>query len=114
MKKRLLAVAVGIAVAMIFAGTASAGKYSRPKPYVEPADSGLDAFAEKQRSMSDCMSFSASHKSKGSNADRAEFRRQFGEPAGEAGAVTEYSYDKYTRIFLDCSKRLCTCRCLGK
>ena len=114
MKKALLAVVVAVAFVAVLVGAASAGQYKRPKPYVEPSDSGLEVFAEKTRSMTDCMTFSASHKSRGAEGDRAEFKRQFGEPVSEAGAVANYNYDKYTKIFLDCSKKMCTCRCLGK
>ena len=105
-----------VALVAIFAvvSVALAGQYARPKAYTEPADTGMTAYAEKTTSMTDCMTFSASHKSRGEAADKVEFNRQFGEPLSAAGAATEYSYDKYTKIILDCSKRQCFCRCLAK
>ncbi len=112
MKRSLLAVAV--AAGIVSAGMAFAGQYSRPKPYAEPQGAGLTAFAERTTSMTDCMTFSASHKSRGATADQAEFQRQFGDPIGVSGAVSEYSYDQYTKVLLDCSKRACSCRCLQK
>ena len=105
-----------IAPVAIFAlvAVASASQYGRPKAYTEPADTGMASYAEKTTSMTDCMTFSASHKSRGEGADKAEFLRQFGEPLSATGATTEYSYDKYTKIILDCSKKQCFCRCLAK
>ena len=112
MKRSLVAIAVVVALAVT--ATVFAAQYSRPKPYAEPQDTGLTAYAEKTKSMSDCMTFSASHKSRGEAVDRAEFKRQFGDPIGGLGAVSEYNYDQYVRIILDCSKKACSCRCLQK
>jgi hypothetical protein len=112
MKRTLIVVAV--AVSLVLATAAFAAQYGRPKPYVEPQDTGLTGYAEKTRSMSDCMTFSASHKSRGEAVDSAEFKRQFGDSTGGVGSATEYSYDKYTKIILDCSKKACSCKCLQK
>ena len=113
MKNALIVAAVALAV-IALSYAAHAAQYNRPKPYVEPQDTGLVAFAEKTKSMSDCMTFSASHKSKGAEGDKAEFNHQFGAPLSESGAAAEYSYDNYTKVILDCAKKSCSCRCLQK
>jgi len=80
---------------------------------VEPYSAQV-ASAEKVRSMDDCMSYSANHVSKGASADRSMFGRQFGQPTSKSGADWTYSYDNYTNIELDCSRRSCYCRCFSK
>lgn len=112
MKRSLVAIAVVVALAL--SAAAIAAQHSRPKPYAEPQDTGLTAYAEKTRSMTDCMTFSASHKSRGEAVDKAEFKRQFGDSTGGVGAVMEYNYDKYVKVVLDCSKKACSCKCLQK
>jgi len=92
-----------------FALAAGAHKYQRNVPLSEGAQAG-----EATTSMSDCMTFTASHVSKGRSADRAEFERQFGSPILQKGNLWSYSYDSYTTIVLDCSKPSCSCRCLPK
>jgi hypothetical protein len=88
---------------------AGAHKYQRNLPLSEATQAG-----EATTSMSDCMTFSASHVSKGRTADRATFSRQFGNSISEKGNVWNYNYDEYTSIVLDCTKPACSCRCLPK
>ena len=63
-----------VASVAIFAvvSVALAGQYARPKAYAEPSDTGMTAYAEKTTSMTDCMTFSASHKSRGEAADKVK------------------------------------------
>ena len=89
--------------------TANAHKYQKDVPLSEAAQAG-----EATTSMSDCMTFTASHISKGSIADRVEFARQFSDPTAKKGNVWNYNYDGYTSIVLDCTKPSCSCRCLPK
>ena len=113
-KVMILAIAVvALSVAWTaFVKDASATKYGKMQ-YTAPETPAV-ASAEKVRSMNDCMSFSANHVSKGREADHELFSKQFGKPANSSGAIANYSYDNYTNIALDCSRRLCSCRCLSK
>jgi len=89
---------------------ASAHKY-KPKKHSAWSETSL-MLAEKERSLTDCMTYSANHVSKGRKSDRSMFGRQFGSPSTMNGAVWTYNYDQYTRIVLDCSGSRCSCRCL--
>lgn len=116
MMKKILVVAI-VAVALsaawsVFVKNASASKYNKMK-YSAPVSAEV-ADAEKVRSMNDCMSYTANHVSKGHEADHALFSKQFGKATNTSGAVATYNYDDYTKIMLDCSRRLCSCRCLSK
>ena len=111
MKK--FALAVVIAVAFIATAALAGGHKYQQKPF-EPVDTEDVAAAESVTSMSDCMTFSASHKTKGHETDKAEFHRQFGEPTSKTGNMMTYNYDKYTKVVLDCTQRSCSCRCLPK
>lgn len=115
MRKTTVLLAALTAAAAIAAGTASshaASKYGKMK--YSPPESPMVADAEKVRSMDDCMSYTANHVSRGHEADRSMFAKQFGQPTSAQGAVSTYSYDSYTNIMLDCSRSMCSCRCLGK
>ncbi len=114
MKRTYLATIVAVTSTLIFAGAVLAGGHKYQKSIDMPDDSGSAAVEEAVTSMSDCMTFSASHKSKGHEADKEEFVRQFGQPTGGKGSIHEYNYDKYTKVLLDCSARKCSCRCLAK
>ncbi len=104
----ICAVVLGIAV------SAHAGKYSQPV-YNPPQENELiTATPEQVTSMTDCMAYSARHVSKGVAADKEMFKKEYGEPIGTSGSTTEYNYDKYTKIILDCSKKSCNCRCMQK
>ena len=70
--------------------------------------------AEQTESMSDCMTFCASHKSRGRRRDCAMFAKQFGPMIEDDGLIKEYNYDDYTKVILDCRKGACYCRCLSK
>ncbi len=116
MMRKILVVAI-VAAALsaawsVFVKDASASKYDKMK-YSAPVSAEVSD-AEKVRSMNDCMSYTANHVSKGNEADHALFSKQFGKATNTNGAVTSYSYDSYTNISLDCSRRLCSCRCLSK
>lgn len=100
-----------VAAAFIATAALAAGNKYRQTPVVvveEPVN------AESVTSMSDCMTFSASHKTKGLEGDKSEFDRQFGQPVSKTGNLMTYNYDKYTKVMLDCSKRSCSCRCVPK
>lgn len=112
MKKALLGAAVVGALVLGVALTASA--YKQSKVVYQPPETQDMSFAEKTRSMTDCMEYSANHKSKGAAEDKALFEKEYKAPLASAGTMTEYSYDKYTKILLDCSKSKCSCRCLAK
>lgn len=113
MKNRIGVVGL-VTIGVLFALSAFAKGNKYVQPGYAPSSTDDVAFAERTTSMSDCMTFSASHKTRGSAGDNAEFRRQFGTPLGSSGGVTEYSYDTYTKILIDCSKRSCSSRCLSK
>lgn len=101
----------GLALILILgiAFAANAHKYQRKTSLLPSVQS-----AEATTSMSDCMTYSASHVSKGRTADRSMFARQFGEPVSKNGRIWNYDYDKYTSIVLDCTKPSCYCRCAPK
>jgi len=115
MRKAVIAAAVAAAVGILAVGLAneaSAHKYKKAREGI--AQTQTVASAEKVRSMDDCMSYSANHVSKGHAADRKLFQRQFGTTVSKNGAKSTYNYDGYTYISLDCSRRLCSCRCVSK
>lgn len=111
--KKIGYVLAGFAVIALiaFAMNASAHKYQK-KVYAPESEDVITA--ESVTSMSDCMSYSANHKSKGVTSDKELFKKQFGEPVSKMGDKTEFSYDNYTKIILDCSTSKCNCRCLSK
>lgn len=109
--KKFALVAV-VAVAFIATAVYAAGNKYR-QPTTLPVEEVV-VNAESATSMSDCMTFSASHKTKGMTGDEAEFKRQFGEPVNKTGSLLTYNYDKYTKVLLDCSKKSCSCRCVPK
>lgn len=116
MMRKILVVAI-VAAALfaawsIFVKDAQASKYNKMQ-YSVPVSAEVSD-AEKVRSMNDCMSYSANHVSKGHEADHALFSKQFGKATSTSGAIANYNYDNYTNIALDCSRRLCSCKCLGK
>ena len=108
--KRFALVVVIVTAFIATAALASGNKYKQTPVVLveEPVDS------ESVTSMSDCMTFSAGHKTKGLEGDKSEFNRQFGEPVSKTGNLMTYNYDKYTKVVLDCSKRSCNCRCSPK
>lgn len=108
-KRLLIAGITGFCVALLmFSTIANAHKYLR-----KTTDSSPDVMsAEKARSMSDCMTYSANHVSKGCSKDKSMFSKQFGDPIERNGPITSYNYDEYTKIILDCSKASCYCRCM--
>lgn len=112
MKRALLGAAVVGALSLGVALSVSAYKNTKTV-YQAPETQDL-SFAEKTRSMTDCMEYSANHKSKGPAEDKALFEREYKAPLASTGTTTEYSYDKYTKIILDCAKSKCSCRCLAK
>lgn len=109
--KGILMAAAAVAAILISQGAIAKHKYQQQ---TNLPDSPAVAAAEKTQSMSDCMTFCAAHKSKGHAADRAMFEKQFGRETGKKGAVSDYSYDEYTRVQLDCSKRHGVCMCMQK
>lgn len=111
--KKLCLIGLVVGIAALVASLSIAGNKYRQTPY-EPPESGEVAADESVTSMSDCMSFSANHKTKGSETDKAEFKRQFGEPITKNASSITYNYDKYTKIILDCSAKKCDCMCLTK
>lgn len=112
MKKMGYILAVFAVVALIAVSmNASAHKYQQ-KAYTPGSENVMAA--ESVTSMSDCMSYSASHKSRGMTSDKQLFTKQFGQPVGKRGGKTTFDYDNYTNIILDCSGPKCHCRCLSK
>lgn len=111
----MIAAVVAFAASLLIVSTnASANKY-RKMQYEPPAAETSDVYsAEKNRSMMDCMQFSANFKSNGMKKDKAMFDKQYGGPLSQAGGALTYSYDTYTNIILDCSRGGCFSRCLGK
>jgi len=115
MRKMSLFAAVAAVGVIFIAGSIYAGGHKyRQAPYEPPEAAGDEASAESVTSMSDCMTFSANHKSKGHAEDKAEFKKQYGEPVSAQGSVFMYNYDKYTNVVLDCMAKKCNCRCLSK
>ncbi len=117
MKKVFLAVAVLAFVAglVAFSTTASANKYrNMQRTTMQETASTEAASAESNRSMTDCMSFSASFKSQGMSGAKSMCNRQFGSPMAETGRVVTYSYDNYTNLVLDCSRGGCYTKCMSK
>lgn len=114
-KTAFVAVIVAFTASLVIVSTdASANKYKKMQYQPHEQETSDVASAEKNRSMMDCMQFSANFKSEGINKDKAAFDRQFGGTMSEAGRTLTYSYDTYTTIILDCSKGGCYCKCLGK
>ncbi len=111
--KKLCLVAVVIGLAALVASLSVAGNKYRTSPY-EPPESGEVAADESVRSMADCMEFSTNHKSRGHSGDKAEFKKQFGDPISESVSKITYNYDKYTKVVLNCSGKKCDCMCLSK
>lgn len=111
--KKLCLIGLAVGVVALVASLSMAGNKYRKTPY-EPPVSGEVGADEAVTSMSDCMSFSANHKSKGSTGDKEEFKKQFGDPITAQSAVITYNYDKYTKVVLDCAAKKCNCRCLSK
>jgi len=114
--KKIMVLAIAVVALSVaftaFVKDASATKYGKMQ-YSAPETREV-ADAEKVRSMSDCMSYSANHVSKGREADHELFARQFGKATNISGSIANYNYDNYTTITLDCSRRLCSCRCMSK
>jgi hypothetical protein len=111
--KKLCVIGLVVGIAALVASLSIAGNKYRKTPYEPPASNEV-ASDESVRSMADCMELSADHKSKGPAADKAEFKRQFGDPLSESASSIMYSYDKYTNIILKCRARSCDCMCLTK
>ena len=110
----LFGLAVICFVVIGFVVSAHAGKYSKsttPAPMSQETVNAILASPEQTRSMTDCQSYCTNLVTKGQAADKAEFKKQYGEPIGQLGSSTEYNYDKYTRILLDCPTKSCSCRC---
>lgn len=102
----VISVVAVLAVALALPAAQAAGnKYGKSPKVIQ---------AEKDKSLSDCNAFAASFKSKGKAADNAEFKKQYGDAANASKAVTEYNYDKYTKIALKCAKKACNASCLQK
>lgn len=109
--KRVLIAAAAVAAILISQGAIAKHKY---QAQTNVPESPAATASEKTQSMSDCMTFCAAHKSKGHAADRAMFEKQFGREIGKKGAVADYSYDEYTKVQLDCSKKKGICMCMQK
>lgn len=118
MKKILFIVTALAFVAglIVFVTDASAGKYNKMKQQTfQTAGTGEEVYsAEKNRSMTDCMDFSANFRSRGKDNDMSTFNRQYGSPLSKHGRICTYSYDNYTNIMLDCSKGRCYSKCMSK
>ena len=119
MKKILFIVAILSFVAglVVFATDAQAGKYNKMRQQTwQTADTGGgDVYsAEKNRSMTDCMEFSANFRSRGISKDKAVFNKQYGTPQSQGSRMCTYNYDNYTNIMLDCSKGRCYSKCMSK
>lgn len=102
-----------VAVAAIVISQVAIAKHKYQKQTNIPQDAA-SVSSEKVQGMSDCMTFCAAHKSKGHAADRAMFEKQFGKETGKKGAMSDYSYDEYTKVQLDCSKKHGVCMCMQK
>lgn len=115
--KRILFVVIVLAVAaglMAFATDASAHKYGKMQKTTMQTGGGSElASAEQNRSMTDCMEYTANFRSRGMKRDMATFNKQYGGPYSESGRVLTYHYDNYTNIILDC-RRGCITKCLGR
>lgn len=111
--KKLCVIGLVVGIAVLIASLSIAGNKYRKTPY-EPPASGEVAADESLTSMNDCMTLSANHQTKGPEADKAEFKRQFGDPITTNTSAITYNYDKYTKIVLNCSARKCDCMCLTK
>ncbi|MBT3182782.1 MAG: hypothetical protein HN337_09805 [Deltaproteobacteria bacterium] len=108
MKRTLIILTLTAAVLISF--DALAHKYKETQGMVR---SQLTS-AEQTESMSDCMTFCASHRSRGRRKDCAMFSKQFGPMIEDDGILKEYNYDNYTKVILDCRRPSCHCRCLSK
>lgn len=109
--KRVMIAAAAVAAILISQGAIAKHKYQKQ---TNVPNNPAVAASEKIQSMSDCMTFCAAHKSKGHAADRALFGKQFGKEIGKKGAITDYNYDEYTKVQLNCSKRQGVCMCMQK
>jgi len=107
--KRSAIVVATVGIVLSISLVAFANKYKRDTNAPQPSMNVISA--EQTQSMSDCMTFCASHKGTSRARDRAMFQRQFGAPFAESGAVTEYNYDNLTKVALDCSGATSVCRC---
>ncbi len=116
MKRILLIIAVlAVAAGLSALSTeASAHKYRKMQQQTMQTGGSALASAEQNRSMTDCMQYSANFRSKGINNDKSMFKRQYGAPCSESGRTFTYNYDNYTNIVLNCSKGSCFTKCLGK
>jgi hypothetical protein len=114
----IVAVLAFVAGLVVFATDASAGKYNkmREQTWQTPGtDTGSDLYSSEQnRSMTDCMEYSANFRSGGKAKDMAAFNKQYGAPQSERGGKCTYNYDNYTNIMLDCSRGRCYSKCMSK
>ncbi len=108
MKRTLIFLVLIAIVAISF--DALANKYKKKQPITRAQINS----AEQTESMSDCMTFCASHRSRGRKRDCSMFSKQFGPLIEDDGLIKEYNYDDYTNVILDCRKGACFCRCLSK
>lgn len=116
MKKILFVIALAVVAAALLglSTDASANKYRKMNQQTFSTGSSDVASAEINRSMMDCMEFSANFRSRGMGKDKGMFNRQYGSPYNRTGRIMTYSYDNYTSIILDCSKGRCYCKCISK
>jgi hypothetical protein len=118
MKKIVFIVAALAFVAglVVFATDASAGKYNKMRQQTwQTAGTGSDLYtSEQNRSMTDCMEYSANFRSRGRDRDMAMFKKQYGAPMSQRGGMCTYNYDNYTNIMLDCSRGRCYSKCMSK
>jgi len=118
MKKIVFIVAALAFVAglIVFATDASAGKYNkmRQQTFQTEGTSENVYSSEQNRSMMDCMEYSANFRSQGKTEDMEMFKKQYGVPLSRSGGICTYNYDNYTNILLDCSRGRCYSKCTSK
>ena len=117
--KRIIFIVAALAFVaglVVFATDASAGKYNKMRQQTwQTAGTGSDLYSSEQnRSLTDCMEYSANFRSHGKSKDQAAFNKQYGTPVNKNSRVCTYNYDNYTNILLDCSRGRCYSKCMSK
>lgn len=119
--KRIIFIVAALAFVaglVAFATDASASKYNKMREQTwqkAGTGTGSDLYSSEQnRSLTDCMEYSANFRSRGKTKDMAAFNKQYGTPLNKSSRVCTYSYDNFTNIMLDCSRGSCYSKCMSK
>jgi len=101
--------------AFLFVILLAAPLYAFDDPDTPPVDSKIRA------GLAACNNFAANFKSQSENDDKNTFQDRFGLPRDinystsiNEGSSTEYNYDAYTKITLDCQSDTCRAHCDSK